>query len=1125
MNQRLIKRISWKVSFLAFMMLGMFSSNSLKAENVVVGSYAQQKSITVQQELTLKELFKLIEKQTDFDFFYSSGLKELSKKVNLNLINKTVDVVLETAFSNSDLEFTIKDKDVMIRKNPNAVDQQQEKTVTGIVKDESGYTLPGASVVVKGTVVGVSTDFDGKYQIDVAEGQTLVFSFMGYTDSEVVVGASNSYDVTLEPSANVLDEIIVAGVASGTSKKKMSVSVAKVNSDAINKVPQTDISSSLQGKVAGVTITSGSGSPGASSSIMLRGATQISGSQSPMIIMDGIIMQTSLADVNVDDIESMEVVKGAAASALYGSRAANGVIVITSKRGSKLNSGQTSVTIRNEVGIQQIAKKLETAQHHPYLLASDWESVDTYTKYATVDYPTDYVTGWDPNINGNQILLPNEMMTQPFRVYNDVQDQLFSEGLSYTNFVGVANRINQTNLYLSFENNSNEGVLVETGGYDRQSFRMNIDHAINDKLKISASNSYVMTSNDMAANEYGSFFNALMMDPDVDLLRDNKNGDPYNYLPNHWNTIVHNPIYDLWARERVSKKNRFMGNYEVNWAIFDWMSFKGSYSIESQDYERRAYTPKGSFSSYSNGNIIGSIGYLERKLDKTLNQNYRATVSFNRTWGIVDFNGKISYLGEDNYRRTNYLKGDSFELSDYPSFAVIDQTNERLSEYIYEDKAENLFAIASFVVKDRYIFDGLVRRDVSSLFGADTRTNNYYRLSGAYRISEDFKIPGIQELKVRAAIGTAGQRPGFSYQYETYTRSSGQYLKSTLGNKDLKPSNSQEIELGVDVSFLDKFTAELTYSNTNTDEQFILVPLLSNQGGYKYQWQNAASLESNTFEAMVNANVIKTQDWTWDLTLTFDKTQSKITQLDVEAYQTGPGSVFYIREGESYGTMYGSKYVKSLDQMSKQLPQGTSISDFEVNNEGYVVKAGSQGTLEELPIVIEDENGAPASLKIGDVNPDFRMGLSSTLSYKNFSFYMLWRWKQGGDIYNKTAQNMVRDNRLAIMDQYGKDPADMKTIRYYNKFYDGSNPSEYWVEDGTYLRLGEASFSYVLNKKDLGLIGKYVSSVNLGLIGKNLLTFTNYTGFDPEVTSGGYVYDNSGYPNFRTYSFSIGIKF
>ncbi|MCK5906735.1 MAG: TonB-dependent receptor plug domain-containing protein, partial [Flavobacteriales bacterium] len=524
MNRSLTKRIAWKAIFLAFMMLGIFSGNSLHADNIVIGSYVQQQSITVQQELTIKELFKLIEKQTDFDFFYSSSLNELDNKVDLNLVNTTVDVVLETAFTNSELEFTIKDKDVMIRKNPNASDQQEEKTVTGVVKDERGDTLPGASVVVKGSTTGTSTDFDGNFSIDVTEGQTLVFSFMGYTDAEIVIGASNTYNVNMQPSSNVLDEIIVSGVASGTSKKKMSVSVTKVKADAINQVPQSSVSSSLQGKVAGVTVTSSNGSPGSGSGIQLRGATSLSGGSNPMILLDGVIMQGSLADINVDDVETMEVVKGAAASALYGSRAANGVVVITTRRGSSLKEGQTTVTFRNEVGVQQVAKYLDLAKSHVYDLDPTWLDVDTYTKFKYVNYPADYVGGWEPAITGSRRKKEDGYMDMPYRVNNDLQSSMFTNGLSYTNYIGVGHRVNHTNLFISFENNADQGVVVETGGYKRQSFRVNIDHAISENVKISASNNYIITSNDKIPGGTSAFFNVLMMEPDVDLFAKNENG-------------------------------------------------------------------------------------------------------------------------------------------------------------------------------------------------------------------------------------------------------------------------------------------------------------------------------------------------------------------------------------------------------------------------------------------------------------------------------------------------------------------------------------------------------------------------------------------------------------------------
>ncbi|MEN8136923.1 MAG: SusC/RagA family TonB-linked outer membrane protein [Bacteroidota bacterium] len=1124
MNKCLTERITWKGLFLSFLLMGIFSGYSSHSENVVTGQYAQEARITVQEELTIKELFKLIEAQTNFDFFYSSNLKELNKRVDLNLTNSSVEKVLSTAFSNTNLEYTIQGKDIMIRE-ASASSQQQEKVVSGTVRDETGVTLPGVNVVVKGSAIGTSSDFDGNYQIEVSEGETLVFSFMGYGDKEVVVGVSNNYNVDLDPSSNVLDEIIVAGVASGTSKKKMSVSVAKVNSEAIKHVPQSSVSSSLQGKVAGVTVASGSGSPGASTTMTLRGATSLTGSQAPMILVDGVIMQGSLADINVDDVESMEVVKGAAASALYGSRAGNGVVVITSKRGSKLNSGETSVTIRNEVGVQQVAKKIDVAQYHPYLLASDWESVDTYTKYKGVVYPDGYVTGWDPGIRKSLRLAPNGIQSQPFRVYNDVQDALFNNGLSYTNYIGVANRVNQTNLFISFENNANQGVLKETGGYGRQSFRLNLDHAINDKLKISASNNYIMTNNDYPGGGTSAFASAVMMDPDVDLFYDNANGEPYNFIPNNWNDKVRNPLYDLYNKSNVAKKTRFMGSYDINWAVFDWMSVKASYSVESEDYNGTAVTPKGTYTAVSEGEYVESQGAITNYYRERLNQNFRATASFNKSFGVIDFNGKLSYLAEDNFYQSGTVGGKNFELSDYPSFSVIGDDDLTFSERTYIDRAENLFAIASFVVKDRYIFDGLVRRDKSSLFGVNNRTNYYYRVSGAYRVSQDIEIPGVQELKFRAAIGTAGQRPGFSYQYETYTRISGQYLKSHQGNKDLKPSNSKEIELGLDIAFLDRVTGEFTYSQTNTSDQFIEVPLLAHKGGYSTQWQNAASLLTNTFEAMVNVNVVKDDNWNWDLGLTFDRTRSQITELEVSEFQTGPQDAFFIREGESFGIMYGNKFVRNLDEMQKQLPEGTTIADFVVNVDGYVVKAGTEGTMAEAPIFLKDESGSNALEIIGDMNPDFNMGLTSTLSYKSFTFYMLWKMKQGGDIYNKTAQNMVRDNRNPIMDQVGKDAADMKSVSYYNGFYNGGQINEYWIEDASYIRFAEASLSYNLNKKQLGSLGKYVSGINLGIIGKNLLTFSKYSGYDPEVLVSGVAYDNYTYPNFRTLSFSLGLQF
>ncbi|MCK5789121.1 MAG: TonB-dependent receptor plug domain-containing protein, partial [Chlamydiia bacterium] len=444
----------------------------------------------------------------------------------------------------------------------------------------------------------------------------------------------------------------------------MSVSVAKLDSDELTKVPQSSVSSSLTGKVAGVTVTSFSGSPGSSPNIVLRGATNLSGNNSPMILIDGVIMGGSLADINVDDVENMEIVKGAAASSLYGSQAANGVIVITTKRGKGIEDGKSSVTIRNEFGFQQVAKFLDLSTSHAYMLSPEWLDEESYTKYYFVNYPNDYETGWDPRISGNRVLKEDHYQDLPYRINNDLQKEMFNSGQYSTNYIGIGHRIDRTNIYLSFEHNENEGVVKETGGYKRNSIRANIDHSFSDKIKISASNNFIKTSNDLLGGGTSAFFNVLMTDPDVDLFRDNVDGQKYNYYPNHWNTLFENPLYDLHVKSNETKKTRFLGSYDLDWKFTDWMSFKGSYAIESEDLRTTTTTPKGSILSLEsnlldpndpssidpNNPIVPrySDGSLRKYTYNSFNQTVRATLNFKESWGDLDFNGKLSYLYENS---------------------------------------------------------------------------------------------------------------------------------------------------------------------------------------------------------------------------------------------------------------------------------------------------------------------------------------------------------------------------------------------------------------------------------------------------------------------------------------------
>jgi len=289
-------------------------------------------------------------------------------------------------------------------------------------------------------------------------------------------------------------------------------------------------------------------------------------------------------------------------------------------------------------------------------------------------------------------------------------------------------------------------------------------------------------------------------------------------------------------------------------------------------------------------------------------------------------------------------------------------------------------------------------------------------------------------------------------------------------------------------------------------------------------------------EFSLGARIVNTGDFSWDARLMLDKVDSEITKLDVPAFQTGPQGqeaekLFYMREGEKVGTMYGYHFLTSLDEMAKQLPTGKTINDYEVNSDGYVVPRGSQGTVYEIP-VLETEEGVNKLVKIGESTPDFNLKLTTNLNYKDFQLYMLWDWKQGGDIYNKSNQWLTRDNRSGIMDQYGKPENAKKTVSYYQQLYYINEFNDYWVESGTYLKLRELSLYYNVSTLHLNKIfGGFLKGVKVGFIGRNLLTITNYSGYDPEVqtnTESGtqnFAYDFMGYPNFRSFSGSIEVKF
>jgi len=1041
---------------------------------------------------------------------------------------------------------------------------QNAAVITGRVVSERGDPLGGASVVIAGTSFGSTTAANGSYTITVGasavRGQTVTLTarYLGYkpmSRSITVSAGTQEQNFTLANDPLRLEEVVVTGVSEATSTKKLAFSVGKVSEAQLQEVPGTSALQALQGKVAGVRVVAASGEPGGAPSIKLRGATSIGGRQDPLVIIDGVITRATLADIAGEDIERVEVVKGAAASSLYGSDAANGVIQIFTKRGANLADGKLQVTTKGEFGISQLPKTAETSGAHAFQLNAD----GSYKR----------------NASGVRIAEPDLIADNPYPVYYNQQERLLETGTFYTGYVSIGQRKGNTNFNASFQQTQNGGIIFGLNGYERQNFRLNVDQQLHPRLDASFSSFYATSTNSRAAQGPGSpFFAITFVEPDIDLLAQcttaqvesgeckankllgNPDGSPYRaFIPDRLSNAA-NPLYELANREVTSDRNRFTGSARARWRALDWLTAETSFNYDQE---------QSKFSDVIPFNYIGPTGGLtdgnlskNQFLGRTFNTN--AQITSVRSFGKITNTTKLAYIYEDQTSDFLGSSGSTFIVQEVPNFSGIDPASVRSSSSQTTIRNQNFYAVTTFDINDRYILDGLVRRDGSSLFGPESRWQTYYRASAAWRVNEDLKIPGIDEWRLRASYGTAGLRPGFSAQYEVLSASGGSFSKSILGNPNLKPARSSELEVGTNFEFGGgRYTLEYTYAKKDTKDQIQLVALPS-VVGYSAQWQNSGALQATSHELSIGAQLINTRDVAWQVNIVGDRTRQTITEWDQPERLYGFGQMpqaFYLGKGSSLGALRGQRAVKCgaygtpvttacdlYDDPAKKAASGAGQAhdpaNYVINEEGYVVLKSQWRTINERPItyVYCEVTAADGSctrtsniVQIGDANPDFNLSFSTTFNYKRFAVTALVDWTQGGNLYNGTRQWPFFDYRDPVYDQRNKPAEERKTQSYYNYFYNGLNAHEFFVEDGTYEKLKELSVNYTLVRDQLRAIGLgRLTEVRLGLIGRNLLTFTNYSGYDPEVTGlEGDPFqvriDWFQYPQFRTVTGVVEIAF
>jgi TonB-linked SusC/RagA family outer membrane protein len=1035
----------------------------------------------------------------------------------------------------------------------------QPVTFSGRVTTLAGQPIPGASVLISELRVGAAANADGRYSFIVdrsrVAGRTLSITarFLGYKPSRFSVTVTSSmarvdHDFALDRDVLNLEEIVVTGTSAATSQLRTPFAVGVVDAQQIKDVPSVSPLAALEGKIAGAAIVSTSGQPGAEPAIRLRAATSLTGRQDPLIIVDGTITRLGLADINSEDIERVEVIKGAAASSLYGSDAANGVLQIFTKRGASLGEGQTTLTVRNELGQSKIPKFLPENLHNPYEVTTDAAGHTSFVLDA----------------GGIRITKEDAISDSPYPVLYDQYNTVFKPGNFLTNYVSVGQRRGTTNLNASFQNTHDAGVVENLKGYRRQNFRLNADQALTDEIDLGVGAFYGRSVADQG-EATADFFGMRFLEPNVKLdsvITTGPFAGQYNPAirqpPLSGN--VTNPLYRVQQLQITNDRDRFTGTAKAAYRPSTWLTFDGNFGYDESGQNYKSYTPLG----YANSSGVQGKGGLYQRNDADRSYNVAANATGVGSWRAVRNTTKAAFLYEDQTNEYVSVNASALTVPKVPEFssASTDPANPISPGSRTETiRARDEFLVSTFEIKDRYILDGLVRRDESSLFGADARSAVYQRLSAAWRVTQDIHLPLFDELKLRVSSGTAGLRPPFSAQYEVLAVTGGVPEKITLGNTLLKPAFSRETEIGFDASLMKNVSLEYSYSKKRTTDEIIKVPL-SSASGYQNQWQNAGTLSGYSHEVALGVVLMSKADRFWRVNLTADRTRQKIDDLRVGAFLIGPSEgttttqIFRIASGAPFGVIYGAKWVQTAAQLDETIKAGKlsgTAADYTLNEEGFYVKKADYHTKAEVPLKAWSCTDATCAnsasvVQIGDVNPDFNMGLNTTFSWKSLSTNATLTWVKGGNIYNLTRQWPFNELRDAVMDQSDKPSAGTcpalavdptcpyktgkKSTLYYSTFYNNIDPNSYFVEDGTYLRLRELSVNWQIPARFVDhLPGGTFHSARLGIVGRNLWTKTNYSGYDPDVTGPGggnpfaYRVDYFTYPAYKTFTAMLEFGF
>ena len=951
-------------------------------------------------------------------------------------------------------------------------------TVSGKVTDEStSEPLLGVSVKVKGSTIGTLTDFDGNYSIDVPSDAILIFSFVGYFNVEIA--ASDAGDVKMKVDVTNLEEVVVTGLVSSIKRSNLANSVSTIKSEALTGTTTgATLDGALYGKLTGVNINSSGGAPGGQTAVRLRGISSLSGNNQPLFIVDGVYISNiqltngssvasganagreeggsnRVSDINPDDIESIEVLKGASAAAIYGTRANAGVVIITTKRGK---SGKTTVKFNQDIGFNTIQNFAGRRQFTSATVASTFGAAEVPIFEAAL-------------ANG--------------QIFNYEEELYGEEGLIIDSRISVSGGNDKTQFYLNGSKRNEDGIMQRTG-YERNSIRLNLDHRFNDRLKIGVSSNYINSRADRGAvgNENnGGFsvgYNLALVTADWENLFPDENGVYPDGRFAATNIILNRDLVDNY--EEV---NRYIqgGNIEYKAINNDKFKLKLTANGGLDYFQAKTFVFIPEFQQTQRAT---TNGFISAGNNNSLQLNYNAFAVLDYfTDNDISINGQfgISYLNFESdavINQTTQLFPQQRNLAQGNAFAVF----QRLTE----EEEFGIISQATVNWKDRIIGTAGIRFDKSNLNGDPNQFFAFPRASLAVNIANfDFwNLDAVNLFKLRVAYGETGSSAQFGSLFTPLGPTSiggipglglptvGQNNQAAqLGDPGLEPETSQEIEFGADFSFLNgRIGLEVTgyvREVRNLIYPFSSIPLSS---GFANTIRNDFDLRNEGFEIGINANPINTRNLNWNTTLNIWKNTAEVERLGVGEFQPA---------GEGFSLTFGSSFIR----------EGETATSLAANINGVTTI-------------------------IGDAAPDFEMSWFNQVKFlKNFDLTFLWHWKQGGDVLNLT--KLLSDFGGVTPDL--DDPDVIANPRFATFGAAG------YIEDGTYLRLREIGVYYTVPIKT-----NLFQQARVGISGKNILTITDYSSYDPETSAFGPSGLSQGievapFPSARQFYFHLGLTF